>query len=74
MLKTFLNAWWIAVKISHNKEMEYLNNPTPEVVYDLTDGKNRLRRLHKWASNRWGNDRVANEIIKKSKQAVEAAS
>jgi hypothetical protein len=62
LLDIFLNAWWIAVNITHNKKMEYLNNPTPEVIHSLTVYDRRLKRLCEWACERWGKDHVGSTI------------
>lgn len=62
LLGAFLNAWATAVNISHNKEMEYLNNPTPEVVFAMVEWKLRLKRLQSWSSKRWGASRVGKLI------------
>lgn len=65
LLSVFLNAWWIAVNISHNKNMEYLNNPTPEVTFEMIESRERLKRLRDWAGRRWGLNRVGNLIKEK---------
>lgn len=68
MINHFLNAWWIGVTIFHNKQMEALNNPTPEVVMSAIFYKERLIRLKKWASSRWGSENVAKRIYEREFQ------
>jgi hypothetical protein len=63
MIPIFLNAWKLAVISHHSKQMEYLNNPTPEVVRELSARRVRLRKLHQWASDRWGGKRIGAEIL-----------
>lgn len=65
LLGAFINAWWIAVNISHNKEMEHLNNPTPEVVCAMVEWKARLKRLQAWSSKRWGENRMGKMIYER---------
>lgn len=71
-IDTFINAWWIAVHISHNKAMECLNNPTPEVVASMVHWKDRLRRLHRWSTRRWGFATVGKLIFEREfrKQSI----
>lgn len=52
--ETFLNAWKIAVTLYHNKQMEGLNNPTPEVLYALNESRGRCLALKQWGIYRWG--------------------
>jgi len=65
LFDTFLNAWWIAVKAQHNSEMEYLNNPTPEVIYKMTRWNEKVRKLQRWSAVRWGTAIVAKAIYEK---------
>jgi len=68
MFNCFLNAWWMAVNISHNKQMEYYNDPTPEVVNAMTHWDQRVRRLQRWSAKRWGLSRVADAILKRQNE------
>lgn len=58
----FLRAWKIAVKRYHNKNMEFFNNPTPEVVYSLGVRHARLVALALWGISRWGHRRLDGAI------------
>jgi hypothetical protein len=62
MFKMFLNAFSMVVWKAHNKEMEYLNNPTPEVTSELEARWNRARKLTLWGNSRWGREIVGKAI------------
>lgn len=58
LFEVFLNAWKIAVTLYHNKNMEYCNNPTPEVIYALNERRARCLALKEWGMSRWGDERI----------------
>ena len=70
LLDIFTNAWWVAVDISHNRKMECLNNPTPEVTCEMVVWETRLRRLRDWSVKRWGVQRVAKNIHQRQYQKL----
>lgn len=61
-LKTFVNAWGMAVDADHNKYLEWLNNPTQDVFYEKIKCGERLAKLHIFARKRWGSERVGSLI------------
>ena len=65
MKNTFINAWEIAVNLFHNKQMESLNNPTPEVMLTLHWYRNKLKKLKGWASIRWGDKHIGQLIYER---------
>lgn len=58
MFGAFLSAWKIVATAMHNKNMERLNNPTPEVLASLKFRTHRAAKIAAWALSRWGSYRI----------------
>lgn len=63
LFRIWLNVWSEATFILHNMEMEYLNNPRPELDRDIKVLKFRMKRLQVWGMKRWGNERIENQLM-----------
>jgi hypothetical protein len=63
MKSIFLNAWKIMAILKHNKDMEWLNNPTPEITSTRNHCLLRITRLKRWSCTRWGYMAAAKIIL-----------
>lgn len=61
-IHVFRNAWRTAVNTLIQINTEYKNSPNSSHLGGILVWRNKIIRLHKWSANRWGLDKVADEI------------